>query len=286
MTGGMRPWVILGCGYTGERLAARLVADGVPVVAVVRRADAAGPLRARLGAAADVRVADVHADALTFPADAIVVDSVPPDPPRAPHASRVVAALAAAGGGRLVYLSTTGVYPRGDGSWVNEDTPVAPDGERGAARVLAERVYLDAAAADPRIDAVCLRVAAIYGPGRGVAERLKTGAYRVPGDGQHFISRIHVDDLVAAIRAAGQVPTLPRRVYVVADDDPCRARDHADALAARLGLPPPPSVPLEQLSPLGRELATSNRRVSNARLKAELGVALLYPSWRDAPSSG
>jgi nucleoside-diphosphate-sugar epimerase len=208
----------------------------------------------------------------------VVVDSVPPDPARpGGHQVALAAAVRAAGGDpRLVVLSTTGVYPRGDGGWIDEDTPVGPDGPRGAARLAAEHAVLSAG-----IDAVCLRIAAIYGPGRGVAERLRAGTYAVPGDGASWISRIHVDDLVSVILAAGTVRPLPRRIYVVADDAPSTSREHADGVAAMLGLPPPPSVPLASLSPLGRELAGSNRRVRNDRMKRELGVVLRYPSWRE-----
>jgi nucleoside-diphosphate-sugar epimerase len=141
--------------------------------------------------------------------------------------------------------------------------------------VVEEDVYFSAP-----IEAVALRIAAIYGPGRGVQERLRAGAYRVPGDGQNFVSRVHVDDLARVIAAAGRVQPLPRRVYVVADDEPARARDHADGVAAMLGLPPPGSVPMSELSPLAAELGGANRRVSNTRLKTELNVTLAFPTWR------
>ena len=53
--------------------------------------------------------------------------------------------------------------------------------------------------------------------------------------------------------------------------------------AALLNLPPPPEVPFEQadLSPMARSFYDDNKRVSNARIKRELGVALRYPSYRD-----
>ncbi len=280
----MKPgaWVILGCGYAGERLARTLLADGERVIATQRRDDAAATLRTRLGGALETRVVDVFEAATLagwMPAGAVVVDSVPPDLERGPHGAHVARALADAGGGRVVYLSSTGVYARGDGSWVDEDTPTAPEGTRGLARVVEEDVY--AAAAGAGVECVSLRIAAIYGPGRGVQDRLRAGSYRVPGDGQNFVSRIHVDDLARVIRAAGRVQPLPRRVFVVGDDLPCRAREHADGVAALLGLPPPASVPMAELSPLAAELGGANRRVRNARLHEELGVRLAYPTWRE-----
>ena len=56
------------------------------------------------------------------------------------------------------------------------------------------------------------------------------------------------------------------------------------AEAARLlGLEPPPLVPFEkaELSPMGRSFYRDNKRVSNARIKDELGVTLAYPSYRE-----
>ena len=281
-----RTWIVLGCGYTGERLARRLRDEGEHVVATARRDDAAAALRTRLGDGIDVRTADVFAPATLagwwIPAGAIVVDSVPPDLERGPHGAHVARALADAGGGRIVYLSSTGVYPRGNGAWVDEDTPTAPEGARGLARVVEEDVYSTAASDAARgLEAVSLRIAAIYGRGRGVQERLRAGAYRVPGDGQNFVSRVHVEDLARVVAAAGRVAPLPRRVFVVGDDLPCRAREHADGVAALLGLSPPASVPMAELSPLAAELGGANRRIRNARLHAELGVTLQFPSWRE-----
>ena len=270
----MSTWVVLGCGYTGTRLTRRLLGEGEHVIATQRRVDP----ELRLGT--EVRTVDVFEPATLagwIPKGAIVVDSVPPDLERGPHAAHVARALADAGGGRIVYLSSTGVYARGDGSWVDEDTEAAPEGARGLARVVEEEVYFAA----PGVEAVSLRIAAIYGPGRGVQERLRAGAYRVPGDGMNFVSRVHVEDLARVIIAAGRVQPLPRRVFVVADDLPCRAREHADGVAAMLELPPPASVPMAELSPLAAELGGANRRIRNVRLHEELGVTLDYPTWRE-----
>jgi nucleoside-diphosphate-sugar epimerase len=272
-------WVVLGCGYTGARLAQLLHADGEQVIVTVRDPAAARALGERLEV--DARACDVTtAGALDgwVPAGATVVDMIPPTG----HSSAVARALLAAGGGRLVYLSTTGVYGPGAGAWVDEDTPVGPTGERGRARLAAEDAYLvEAAASAGRLEVVILRVPAIYGPGRGVHVRLAAGDYRVPGDGQAFGNRIHVDDLARVILAAGRVRPLRRPIYVVGDDLPATQREVADGIAALLGLAPPPSAPLDALSPMARELASGDRRVRNARMKEELGIDLLYPTWRE-----
>jgi nucleoside-diphosphate-sugar epimerase len=268
-------WAIIGCGYVGERLLDRLLRSGEHVIATTRssaRAAALGP---------SARVVDPYDEpALSrhLPPGGVVVDSIPPDAARGPHAR----ALVSAGVRRIVYLSATSVYGRQAGwpGWIDEDTPAAPDNPRGLAR-LAEEEALFSLAAGAGVEAVSLRIAAIYGPGRGLQDRIRTGQYRVVDDGSGFVSRIHVDDLVAVIIAAARIRPLVRPIYVVGDDEPTTVRAHADGVAAALGLPPPPSIPRSKAPAVTVEMQTGNRRVANAHLKGELGITLAYPSWRE-----
>ena len=99
------------------------------------------------------------------------------------------------------------------------------------------------------------------------------------GDGTSHVSRIHVVDLVAAILAAGR--SAVTGAVNAADDDPAPIGEVADAVAARLGLPPPPRVPVAAVSPEVAGMLTADRRIANRRMRDELGVVLRYPSWRD-----
>jgi nucleoside-diphosphate-sugar epimerase len=286
-----RAWWIIGCGYTGTQLARALVAR--PEVAgevVITRRD--GEVARALGAALGVRgerldLADpaVGDPAAGDPAHAApsAVAAIPPGaivvstaPPGADPAAEIRTLLRLGrGAARLVYVSSTGVYGPGDGAWVDETWPIAPITGSGRARAAAE-----AALADAPMPWVALRAAGIYGPGRGLVDRIRAGSYRVIGDGTSHVGRIHVVDLVAAIIAAG-TGTATGAINA-ADDDPAPIGAVADAVAARLGLPPPPRVPASAVPPEVAGMLTANRRIANRRLRDELGVALRYPSWRDA----
>jgi nucleoside-diphosphate-sugar epimerase len=270
----MRAWLIVGCGYTGTQLARTLASLGLAGEVAITRRDR--EVARALGAALGVRgerldLAD-PAPALAVPPEAIVVCAAPPggDP-----AGEIRALLALArDAARLVYVSSTGVYGPGHGAWVDETWPVAPITESGRARAAAE-----AALAGAPVPWVALRAAGIYGPGRGLVDRIRAGTYRVIGDGTSHVSRIHVVDLVAAILASAA--SAVTGAINVADDDPAPIGEVADAVAARLGLPPPPRVPAAAVPAEVAGMLTADRRIANRRLREELGVALRYPSWRD-----
>jgi nucleoside-diphosphate-sugar epimerase len=68
----------------------------------------------------------------------------------------------------------------------------------------------------------------------------------------------------------------------VADRDPCSLAEHADGVASRLGLPPPPRVAPDTVDAETRGMLLADRRI-DARLLESLGWTPRYPSWRDAP---
>lgn len=267
------PWICIGCGYTGTRLARRLIGEGVTVTVTRRDPAAARELGLQLGArGVQVDLGEPATLVGLIPPGAIIVVLAPPG---ADPAGELRALLAAAPRARrLVYVSSTAVYGPAGGAWVDEAWPLAPATAAGRARVAAE-----GALAGGAVPAIALRVAGIYGPGRGLVDRIRTGAYRIVGDGRAHVSRIHVDDLVEAIVRAGQGDVTG--AVNVADDDPAPIGEVADALAARLGLPPPLRVPASSIEPELAGMLTADRRIANRRMRQELGVALRYPSWRD-----
>ena len=159
---------------------------------------------------------------------------------------------------------------------MDEDTPPAPSTARGEARVRAEAEWR----AVPGLPLHVFRLAGIYGPGRGPFAKVRAGtARRIVKPGQIF-SRIHVDDVAAALRASIDRPE-PGAVYNICDDDPAPPQDVVAHAAELLGLPVPPEVPFEEaeLSPMARSFYAESKRVRNERMKA-LGVRLRHPGHR------
>ncbi|MDE2384135.1 MAG: SDR family oxidoreductase [Alphaproteobacteria bacterium] len=175
----------------------------------------------------------------------------------------------------LAYLSTTGVYGDHGGGWVDEETPLNPSSSRARARALAEAQWL-------ALGAQVFRLPGIYGPGRSQLEALLEGsARRVVKPGQVFC-RIHVED-IAGVLAASMAKSNPGRIYNVADDEPCPPQDVVAFAASLLGIAPPPEVPIAEanLSPMALSFYDESKRVSNRRIKQELGYQLKYPTYRE-----
>jgi tryptophan 2,3-dioxygenase len=276
-----RDWAILGCGYVGTRLARALLADGHRVRVCARNTARLEPLAAA-GAqvhALDAKKLRAFGPALYGLSAPVVVYSIPPVPglPPGEPLRRAAEAAASAGAKRFVYLSSTAVYGETEhGATVDEDSAIAI-GDAEAGPRIAEESAVDSARL-AGLHTIILRLAAIYGPGRGVRERLKKGDYQLVDEGIHYFSRVHADDIVGILRAA--VEKAPSgALYCVADDHPSTQKEYADWLAARLGLPAPPSVP--SLASGKPRRAVRNRKVSNARCKRELDYTFRYPTYRE-----
>jgi nucleoside-diphosphate-sugar epimerase len=183
------------------------------------------------------------------------------------------------------YLSTTGVYGDRGGDWVDEDSPLEPNTARGHRRLEAERSWLKLHK-DSGLPVHLFRLAGIYGPGRNQLLTVQNGsAKRIIKSGQIF-SRVHVDD-IAGVLAASIAKTNPGRAYNVCDDEPCPPQEVVAYAANLLGLPVPPEIPYEDanLSLMAKSFYADSKRVSNRRMKNELGYKLLHPNYREGLSA-
>lgn len=175
------------------------------------------------------------------------------------------------------YLSTTGVYGNHDGDWVDETAPLSPATKRGAARVLAEAAWQSI----PDLPLHIFRLAGIYGPGRGPFAKLRNGtAQRIIKKGQVF-SRTHVADIARTLAASINQPNAGN-IYNVCDNDPAPPQDVIAYAAKLLGLPVPEPIFFEDasMSPMAKSFYAESKKVSNDKIKNELGVDLLYPDYK------
>ncbi|MHB8520200.1 MAG: SDR family oxidoreductase [Limisphaerales bacterium] len=277
--------LIVGCGYVGLPLGAELVRQGHEVFGL-RRTNAA---------AAAMKSAGVHplVGDLTKPADL----------GKLPGPFDWVANTASAGRGgeaeyrevylngtrhllgwlettppkKYVYTSSTGVYGQTDGSSVKEDGAAEPPTETGRVLLETEKLLL-AAAVERKFPAVVLRVAGIYGPGRGYwFQRFLKNDVAIEGKGERILNMIHLDDLVGVILAALK-SGRPGEIYNAVDDEPVTQLHFFRWLSETLGKWMPPFAPACHQTE--RKRGWTNKKVLNRKLTMELGYRFKYPTFR------
>ncbi|WP_097803550.1 SDR family oxidoreductase [Pelagimonas varians] len=266
----------LGHGYTASALARRMIPQGWRVIGTIRDEAKTDSLRAQ-GVEPVLWEPEALAKALTQASHLLISAGANDDGDPTLNAIGPQIMARAAALDWVGYLSTTGVYGDHDGAWVDETAPLTPSTHRGEIRVAAETAWQTI----PNLPLHIFRLAGIYGPGRGPFAKVRAGtAQRIIKTGQVF-SRIHVDD-IAQILAASIAAPSSGAVYNVCDDVPAPPQDVIAYAAQLLDVELPPEVEFEtaKLSPMARSFYAENKKVSNTRIKDELGIKLIYPDYK------
>jgi nucleoside-diphosphate-sugar epimerase len=266
----MNQLLVFGLGYTGSAIADAARSAGFLV---------AGTTRAGLDKSLCFDQAEHAIQSATH-----LLTTAAPDQDGDPVLANYAGAIAAAPDLRWIgYLSSTVVYGNRDGQWVDEDTAVAPSQARGQRRVEAEDAW-SRFAGKTAVD--IFRLAGIYGPGRSTFNDLRAGRARRMKKAGHMFGRIHRDDIARAVVAAmRQERTAGRRVLNLADDEPSESAAVVVEAASLLGMTAPAEVAFEDalsaMTPMARSFWAENRKVSNEKTKAALGIEWLYPTYRE-----
>jgi nucleoside-diphosphate-sugar epimerase len=183
------------------------------------------------------------------------------------------------------YVFTSNVAPYGDAgeTLIDEDTPVVPACPLGHVMVEAEQAVMELVR-QHNFPAMILRVGKIYGPERDFTDAVLNHTLTIFGSGKNFVSHIHIDDLLTVLERV-VIDGQPGAVYNVADDEPARLADLYGEIRQRLGMLPPRTYSPARALAAGLDpnvvgMASASVRLSNARLKHDLGIALRYPSYR------
>ncbi len=277
--------LIVGCGYVGLPLGAELVRQGHEVFGLRRSAEGADELKAAgiHPLAGDItRTEDIAG--LPAPFD-WVVNAVSSSKGGADEYRSVyldgtrhlIDWLAGMPLRKYVYTSSTSVYGQTDGSLVKEDAPAEPASETSRLLVETESL-LTAAARDRKFPAVILRVAGIYGPERGhLFHQYLRNEARISGKGERIINMIHREDLVTTIIAALK-NGRPGEIYNATDDESVAQIHFFRWLSETLGKNMPPFA--TEAENAQRKRGLTNKKVSNRKMKMELGVQLKFPTFR------
>ncbi|RBP47565.1 shikimate kinase [Roseimicrobium gellanilyticum] len=274
-------YLVIGCGYIGERVADLLHEAGHDVAGVTHSPESAQRLAAAKPYpvhAFDVsQAAEVQALSEKFggsPAWVIHCASSSrggAETYRQVHLAGCNNLRASFPAAKILFTSSTSVYPQTDGSVVTEESDATPDRETSQILRATEELVLAGGGS-------VARLAGIYGPSRSfVLKSYLEGTATIEGnDGNgRYLNQIHREDAARAL--VHLTTTAPLGIYNVTDDTPVTQRECYTALSWRFEkLMPPVTEPNTQ-----RKRAWTHKRVSNAKLRST-GFTLSYPSYEEA----
>lgn len=226
----MKIAVIGATGVLGRNVVPRLLSQGHDVRAIVR-SEKSVPRFTTIGA--ETAIANIFdTDALTTALDgcdaaANLVTVVPrPGTPsewdentkvRVEGTRSFVAAATDAGVTRTLHQSIAMINKSDDGAWVDETSPYY------ATPHTASAVELETIARESDLDWQIVRGALFYGPDTGHDDfrrsQARTGQLQMPGDGNDYLSLIHITDMASAVVTVME-KSAEREIYMACDDEP------------------------------------------------------------------
>lgn len=279
---------ILGAnGVYARHLIPRLVARGFRVRALVRRPEAAGVARAT---GAELHVADIFDEsalraalrgvqiginlATSLPGPSGRGSFEQNDRVRREGTPIWLRACREAGVARVIQQSVAMVNAAGGDTWSDEDTLPAAADNADAARAIEAALAMEHEVQSSGLDALILRGGLFYGPGTGFDDdwfaRARAGKLRLPGEGEAFVSLVHIADMADATLAAVERWSA-QKALIVCDDQPVRWRELFSYIAQLVGAEPP--------SPGGR-VGFPSFRAKNERAREALGFSPRYSDFR------
>jgi nucleoside-diphosphate-sugar epimerase len=268
--------LVVGCGYVGQPTAELLARAGHEVIGASRKPQVfdakVTPLACDITNEADVRRLP---DEVDWMVNTVSSSKGGVEDYRAIFIEGTRNLLKRVRCKRYLFTSSTSVYAQADGSVVTEESAAEPKSE--TSRVLREAEEVVFASGVP---AIVLRLAGIYGPGRGALfmQYLRREAV-IRGDGSRFLNMVHRDDVAGAVIACLE-RGRSSEIYNIADNEPVTELEFFDWLEKELRQNfRPPRVPESTLA--GRKRGLTNKRVANEKLRREIGYSFKFPTFRE-----
>lgn len=276
---------IVGYGYTASHFAKTLVAKGYRVWGTSRT-----PAALKHNAPHGVSIIPFERDAILSHLDKtayLLISTPPTETVDDPSFALLHDALLEKKDSLkwIAYLSSTGVYGDHQGGWVNETSICRAKTTRAIQRLSAEKAWLSLYH-QAELPVMAFRLSGIYGPGRSALNRLAAGKKTTVFKSGHYFSRIHVDDICGALYQSMLSPT-PGEIINLSDDHPSSGHDVDQFAADLVQHKKLECIPYENasLSPMAQSFYSSNKRVSNAKLKQLLYPSLKHPSYKEGLTS-
>jgi nucleoside-diphosphate-sugar epimerase len=175
----------------------------------------------------------------------------------------------------ITYLSATSVYGDHKGEWVNENSKTNPISNKGVARLKAENSWTSLEK-NNKLPIQIFRLSGIYSNEKNILVRLKLGDVKSINKKNHYLSRIHVDD-IANILFKSLLKFKSGEIYNLSDDKPSSSKEITLYGAKILNIE---NIKVHAIkSEMLKNFYNESKKVSNKKVKNYFNYNLIFPSY-------
>ncbi len=261
---------LIGCGDIGRRLADQLDSCRYRIIGLRRSAQTSDQIEYRQ---ADCTIATELENALPKDSDVIVITMTPSQRSDEGYRQAYVQVVdnlltvIKTPPRRIIFVSSTSVYPQSDGEWIDESSSTEPNSYSGKRLLEAEQRLQQSG-----YPHCIVRFSGIYGPDRNrLIEQVKQGEAS-SSQPPIYSNRIHIDDC-AGVLAHLIEHNKPKALYLASDCSPTPLQTVKQWIAEQLSLPDN-----HWLGESDSSLRAS-KRINNQAL-LDSGYEFLYPTFR------
>ena len=178
----------------------------------------------------------------------------------------------------ITYLSATSVYGDHKGEWVNENSKTNPTSNNGIARLKAENSWTSLEK-NKKLPVQIFRLSGIYSNKKNILVRLKSGDVKLINKKDHYISRIHVDDIVNILFESLSKFKSGEK-YNISDDKPSSSEEVTLFGAKILNIKNIEKIEVEEIkSQMLKNFYNDSKKISNKKVKKYFNYELKFPSY-------
>ncbi|HEV8052487.1 MAG TPA: SDR family oxidoreductase [Parachlamydiaceae bacterium] len=261
---------IIGCGYVGSALSAKLKREGHYVTTTTRTHSKVPSLKLISDEVYIIQGYDTALMSELLQDQEAVVLSLAADSQEAYESTYLDTAKAVAVAvesapklKHIIYTGSTSVYGDHQGGVVDENTPVSETSANCRILIATENTLMGLVRQETDMNVCILRLGEILGPERQIVDRLRRmqmQSVSLPGDGSSITNLIHLEDIVAGIDFA--LCHHLNGIFNLCNDIHTTRKELYAKICAYEGLSPP-KWDAEKVSVHG-----GNKLVSNAKIKA------------------
>tara|TARA_B100000287_G_scaffold239651_1_gene225330 strand:- start:110 stop:967 length:858 start_codon:yes stop_codon:yes gene_type:complete len=178
----------------------------------------------------------------------------------------------------ITYLSSTSVYGDHDGAWVDENSKLIPNSEKGKTRLGIENRWKKLSKDYP---IQIFRLAGIYSKENNLITRIKKNNSRIIKKKNHKFSRVHLEDISGFLFSSLE-NFKSGEIYNIADDKPISNDEVLHEILEKYNLKSPMLIDFNDLKDSTlKEFYLASKKVKNNKAKNFFNYELIYPTIRE-----